>query len=295
MKKKYVTITFVNFCLDHYLPFVKVRKRSWRTDESLLSNHLIPFFLHKTIGEIEANDIMMFQNQKLSQEYQPSSINRMTVLLKYIVNCSMRWGWRSKDRDWAEGSCELRNVRSRERFLDPDEAARLIRYLNTHPDRIAASLIHLLLLTGARKSELLFARWDYLDWKFQTLLVPLSKSGASRHIFLGGGALQIFKDLQATTGNLFIFSRRGNIEPIKNLTTVWLSIRKLAGLESVRLHDLRHSYASFLVGRGRSLFEVQKLLGHSSSATTMKYAHLSNRQLLDAADAVSETLSKVNS
>lgn len=74
-----------------------------------------------------------------------------------------------------------------------------------------------------------------------------------------------------------------------------MKVRKATGLDTVRLHDLRHSYASFLVAEGRSLFEVQKLLGHANSQTTMKYAHLSNRQLLAAADVVSETLEKASS
>ncbi len=295
MNQKYIDISFVDFCHDHYLPYVKPRKRSWQTDDSLISNHLVPFFLYRNLDEIEVKDVMMFQNQKLTEGYQPSSINRMTVLLKFIINCSMRWGWRERDRDWAEGASELKNVRSRERFLSPDEAVRLIQYLHKVPDRIAASLIELLLLTGARKSELLFARWEYLDWDFQTLIVPLSKSGSSRHIFLGAGALKIFKKLQSCAGNNFIFSRQNRFEPITNLTTVWMKVRKATGLDTVRLHDLRHSYASFLVAEGRSLFEVQKLLGHANSQTTMKYAHLSNRQLLAAADVVSETLEKASS
>ena len=291
---KNTEISFEEFCYEYYLPHVKARKRSWRTDRSLICNHLVPFFLSRHIIEIEGKDVMMFQNQKLKEEYQPSSINRMTVLLKFIVNCSMRWGWRKRDRDWAEGASELKNIRSRERFLSPEEAVGLIRQLNEHPDQIVASLIELLLLTGARKSELLFARWEYLDWNFQTLMIPLSKSGSSRHIFLGNGALRRLKEIRDQTGTVFIFSRQGRVEPVKNLNKVWTSVRKAAGLDGIRLHDLRHSYASFLVAQGRSLFEVQKLLGHANSQTTMKYAHLSNRQLLDAADVVSETLAGVD-
>ena len=290
MKKIILEVTFESFCRTQYLPFVKTRKRSWRTDESLIKNHLTPFFFGKKLPEIDATDVMMFQNQKLIEGYQPSSVNRMTVLLKYIVNCSMRWGFRERDRDWAADVSDLRNIRSRERFLTQAEAIRLFQVLNAHPDRIAASCIQLLLLTGARKSELLFAKWDYLDWNSQTLIVPLSKSGSSRHIFLGQSTVKIFKELQRRGGKSFIFCAQGQEHPIKHLQRVWCAVRTEAGLDDLRLHDLRHSYASFLVGQGRSLFEVQKLLGHASSKTTLKYAHLANKQLLAAADVVSDVI-----
>ena len=160
----YQLYSFISFCEKEYLPYVQVRKRSWTTDQSLLSNHLMPFFSKKDLGEIEAKDLLMFQNQKLKEGYQPSSVNRMTVLLKYIVNCSMRWQFRERDRDWAEGVSELKNIQSRERFLTQSEAMKLFQVLKSHPDSTAASCIRLLILTGASKSELLVASWDSLNW-----------------------------------------------------------------------------------------------------------------------------------
>ena len=290
METIFEKVQFCTFCDEQYLPFVKARKRSWKTDVSLIENHLKPFFTGKNIDDVDATDVLMFQNKKLNENYQPSSVNRMTVLLKYIVNCSMRWGWRARDRDWSEDVSELRNIRSRERFLTQTEALRLMDALRGHPDRIAGACIQLLLLTGARKSELVFAKWTYVDWHSQTLIVPLSKSGASRHIFLGQRAIQILSDLQSSAGACFIFSEPGQDHPIRHVPRVWSMVRVQAGLRDVRLHDLRHSYASFLVGQGRSLFEVQKLLGHASSKTTLKYAHLANKQLLEAADVVSDAI-----
>ncbi len=279
---------FCTFCDEQYLPFVKARKRSWKTDVSLIANHLKPFFTGVDIGDIGGPAVLMFQNKKLDQGYQPSSVNRMTVLLKYIVNCSMRWGFRARDSSWTEGIGELKNVRARERFLTQAEAARLIQVLSAEKDRHAASLIQLLLLTGARKSELLFSQWTHIDWNFRTLIVPLSKSGSSRHIYLGHEALKLLGDVRSIAGDQFVFSRQGSDRPITNLTTRWDRIRREAGLQDVRLHDLRHSFASFLVAQGRSLFEVQKLLGHANSKTTMKYAHLDNRHLVAAVDMVGD-------
>lgn len=92
--------------------------------------------------------------------------------------------------------------------------------------------------------------------------------------------------MREISGPEFIFSRVGEERPIKNLARVWDMVRRQAGLQDVRLHDLRHSYASFLVGQGRTLFEVQTLLGHANPKTTMRYAHLANKQLLDVADLV---------
>lgn len=286
MKKSMKNLPFSVFCYDHYLPFAEARKRSWKIDRSLINRHLVPFFEGRMIHTISAADVMLLQTQKLKEGYQPSSINRMTVLLKYLINCSMRWGLRPRDRDWSEETAELRNIRSRERFLTAEEASRLWTRLEHSSDQILAKLIQLLLLTGARKSELLYARWQDLDWRSQTLTIPLSKSGRTRYIYLSDSALLIFEKLLHCSDSNFIFNRPGEDGPLRNLGRAWLRIREETGLDDLRLHDLRHSYASFLIGQGRSLFEVQKLLGHANAKTTMKYAHLANKQLIEAANLV---------
>jgi hypothetical protein len=144
----------------------------------------------------------------------------------------------------------------------------------------------LLLLTGARRNEITQAKWEYVNWQRRTLLVPLSKSGKPRAIALNAQAIELLQGIARVDGNRYIFPSEVTGRPSASLYFPWDRIRQRAGLYSVRLHDLRHSFASFLVNQGVSLYVVQGLLGHSHARTTQRYAHLAQETLLDAAQVV---------
>lgn len=170
-----------------------------------------------------------------------------------------------------------------------EEAQRLMRRLE-QCGRPEASALRLLLLTGARKSEILRARWENVRTDLRLLIVPLSKSGRPRHIPLSAAAIAVLRALPRVPGRPWLFPGKAPGKPLSDLYPFWNRIRKELGLVGVRIHDLRHSYASFLVNSGHSLYEVQKLLGHSDPRTTMRYAHLGQAPLLAAAETVSACL-----
>ena len=177
-----------------------------------------------------------------------------------------------------------------ERFLTPEETQRLLSALDADENQIAARAIKLLLLTGARRNEVTQAKWEHVNWAQRTLLVPLSKTGRPRSIRLNSAALGILRATPRAEDNPFIFPSPTTGRPSPSLHFPWLRIRKRAGLLDVRLHDLRHSFASFLVNNGVSLYVVQGLLGHLNARTTQRYAHLANETLSDAAETVADAL-----
>lgn len=154
-------------------------------------------------------------------------------------------------------------------------------------DRPEVFAIRLLLLIGARKSEVLKARWENVRPDLRLLIVPLSKSGKPRHILLSDAALEVLRAIPRTPGNPWLFPGHAPGKPLSDLYLFWNRLRRELGLADVRIHDLRHTFASFLVNAGHSLYEAQKMLGHSDPRTTMRYAHLGQASLLAAAEAVS--------
>ena len=170
----------------------------------------------------------------------------------------------------------------RQRFLSLEETKRLIGFIAEDKNRAAAQAIMLLLLTGARRSEVTQAKWEDVDWEKRVLLVPVAKSGRPRTIALNAGAFAVLKSIPRDPECPYVFPTRH-----VGLFYPWDRIRRRAGLSDVRLHDLRHSFASFLVNQGVSLYVVQGLLGHASARMTQRYAHLAPQTLLDAAEVVS--------
>ncbi|WP_300686854.1 site-specific integrase, partial [uncultured Bilophila sp.] len=168
---------------------------------------------------------------------------------------------------------------------------RLMRALEKS-DRPEAFAIRLLLLTGARKSEVLKARWEHVRLDLRLLVVPLSKSGKPRHIPLSDEAIAIMRAIPRQPGNPWLFPGEAPGKPLSDLYLFWNKLRRELGLADVRIHDLRHTFASFLVNAGHSLYEVQKLLGHSDPRTTMRYAHLEQASLVTVAETVSVFLAR---
>jgi integrase len=147
------------------------------------------------------------------------------------------------------------------------------------------------LLTGARRNEITQAKWEHVDWQRRTLLVPVSKSGKPRTIALNGAAIALLRSVSRVQSSEHVFPSPFTGHPFASLFYPWDRIRRRAGLTDVRLHDLRHSFASFLVNYGVSLYVVQGLLGHSQIRMTQRYAHLAPQTLVDAAEVVGTLIS----
>lgn len=256
-------------------------------DREILRTRIFPALGSRKVAEVTRADVGKLHH---SMRDIPYRANRTLALLSKMFNLAEAWGLRP------DGSNPCRHVRRyrekrRERFLSREELARLGDALqqadqegSEAPDAIAA--IRLLIFTGCRKSEVLQAQWEMVDWERACLRLPESKTGA-KVIALNTPALQVLTGLQARTdGSPWIVGGQEKGTPLGSLDGAWQRIRKSVGLENVRLHDLRHSFASVAAGAGQSLPMIGKLLGHTQAATTQRYAHLAD----DPVRAASETV-----
>ena len=279
------TPTLSQFVRETYLPFAKNAKRSWRTDETVLRLHILPKLGHFALDQVSDQNVVELLRQLREAGYASGTTNRVLVLLRFMFNLGRKWGVPGCRDNPTIGLKTTPDV-CRQRFLTNEEAQRLLLALDADENRTAAFAIKLLLLTGGRRNEITYAKWEYVNWEQRTLLVPIAKSGHARLIRLNTAALELLQSLPRLQGNLYIFPSPVTGRPSASLHFPWLRIRKRCGLLDVRLHDLRHSFASFLVNRGVSLYIVQGLLGHSQARATQRYAHLTSDTLSDAAEVI---------
>lgn len=278
--------TFAEFVEGEYMPHVKVYKRSWQTDESLLRNHLLP-----VLGKLHLDEIRRHHLQPLfvahRETHKPASTNRLIILCRYIFNVALEREIDGLTRNPTAGIPLHTENNSRERYLKDHEAARLFEALEASPNPHLPYIVAMLLLTGARKREVLDARWSAMDLEQRVWRIDVNKSGKTRYVPLSQGVLALFARLPREEGQDVLFPNPRTGKPYVHTFRAWNTARKAAGLADLRIHDLRHSFASFVINHGGSLYEVQKLLGHTQVKTTQRYAHLSHETLLSAADTVS--------
>lgn len=279
---------FDDFFVNIYLPHARLRKRSWQLDAKIETKHISPYFGNMQISEIRQTDVEEWLNSLLAHGYAPTSCNRFLAVLKIAFAMAESRGLT------AESPCRntrpFRKSNQSERYLSKKEAGMLMAAL-AKSEKQEAKAIRLIMLTGARKSEILKARWENVSFERRMLTVPLSKSNRPRHIILSNAALSILQEMRSHKTGQWLFPGRNPDKPLSDIFLFWNGLRKELGLQDVRVHDLRHSFASFLVNAGHSLYEVQKLLGHNDPRTTMRYAHLGQDSLVVAAEVVSEAVS----
>ncbi|MEO1197827.1 MAG: tyrosine-type recombinase/integrase [Pseudomonadota bacterium] len=283
----------------------KKKPRSAREDERNIANHVVPLLGSRKVANIATADIdrvlkIVKQGRTVAASGDgarpkmlrggPFAANRVRALLSKMFTLAERWRWRP------DGSNPVRFAaknpeRPREVFLESDELQRLGAALDhaqetgdASPEALGA--IRFLTLTGCRVSEALLLRWDDVDLNRSVASLPDSKTGA-KLIKLPEAAMQVLRDLAPhRSGNPYIFAGKSENRPLTDLKGPWSRIRKSAGLEHLRLHDLRHTVASIGVALRYSLPTTGKMLGHTQAATTQRYAHLADDPLAEAVETV---------
>jgi len=273
--------------IKEYLPRKRLSTQyAYRTQ---INNEIRPALGTLKVAEVTFADTDGL-HQKLSKRGTPYRANRVLALLSRMFTLANRWQWRT---DNPCRGIERNQEHKRRRYLSADELGRLTAALSGHPDQQSANIIRLLLLTGARRGEVLAARWANFDAGFDTWIKPgaTTKQKTEHRVPLNAPARHLLAELrqQVSTDSAWLFpAGKSHRQDVRD---AWDSLCGTAGIKGARVHDLRHTYASVLASAGHGLKIIGELLGHTQASTTDRYAHLFDDPLRQAAERAGAILS----
>lgn len=270
--------------LAHHGPKLKPRTRE--EYERLFKLHILPTFGHRRVDEINRTDVARFHAERSATK---AGANFALACLSKFMSWAEEHGLRPENTNPCRRVKKYAAIK-RERYLSGEEFARLGAELDRvdvegEDSPFVTAALRLLILTGARLNEVLTLQWSFVDLQRGLLFLPDSKTG-QKTIRLSVAAIDILKALPRMTGNPFVLPGRREGQHLINLQKPWRRIRENAGISDVRIHDLRHSFASVAAASGGSLPMIGKLLGHTQPQTTARYAHLADDPLKELNERV---------
>lgn len=282
--------TLARFARERYLPFVRENLRSADNVEAYLRLRIVPALGRMALDEITQDDVARLRRKLLDDGLAAGTVNRHLATLRRMFNLAAKWEV-YEGRNPAAAPNMLRET-GRDAYLDADQTRALFRALQADRCADSATALALLAVTGARKNEVLRATWDRVDLGRCLLTVPRSKNGRPHHVALSPVAVALLARQagRRTEGNPFVFpSPRKEGQPLEDVRGAWARVTLVAGLPAgLRIHDLRHSFASVLANVGTPLSEIGVLLGHRQVSTTQRYAHHAPQRLVATAAAAAQ-------
>lgn len=274
--------TIRDLCAAYLERYARPHKKSWREDERRINSRILPAWGSLKAKAIKRADVAALHSRIGTKEGKPYEANRVRELVAKMFELARSWGFVPEDqRNPAQGIDDYKEQK-RDRWVTPEELPRLAQAINEEPNETARNALWLYLLTGCRKSELLRAQWDHVDWHRAELKLPDTKTGRVHYVPLSAPALELLRQIPRDEGNPFILPGRGPRKSLDasaakpahlvNIDSPWQRVRKAAGVEDVRLHDLRRTVGSWLAQAGNSLHLIGRVLNHSCQSTTAVYA-----------------------
>lgn len=256
-------------------------KRSGSEDQRRIDRYILPAWRNLKAFAIKRADVAALHG-KIGKR-APYEANRVLALLSKMFELARRWGFVPEDHGNPARDIDRFKEATRDRWITPEELPRLAQAINEESNEVARHALWLYLLTGARKSELLCARWEDVSFERAELRLPDTKAGRTHYIPLSAPALTLLREIPRAEGNPYIFPGRGprgaTVEEkartpthLINISKPWDRVRRAAGVEDVRLHDLRRTVGSWLAQAGNSLHLIGRVLNHSNQSTTAVYA-----------------------
>lgn len=256
--------TFADFA-EIYMVYAKANKRSWLRDHTSLT-HLLPVFGANKLGDITTHAIEAYKIKRL-EDVKPATVNRELVLLKHMFNLAIAWGKATANP--VRGVRLLREAALPERILTREEITKIFAVCSDYFRPIVLTALH----TGMRKMEILTLKWAQVDMEKRVITILFSKSGRIRKIPINAVLYNVLVGLKEKATTEYVFTCRRTKLPPGEIRTAWLTAIRKSGIIHCRFHDLRHTFASYLVASGVDIVTVKELLGHADIKMTMRYAH----------------------
>ncbi|WP_372574157.1 tyrosine-type recombinase/integrase [Ruegeria jejuensis] len=254
---------------DYMEKYSKVHKRSWAYDEREVNKFLKHWFKRK-ISSFERAEVERL-HAKIGKENGVYQANRLLERIRSIFNKAIEWGWAGTNP--AIGVKKFKE-KSRDRFLQPDELPRFFEALANEPNETARDFFMISLLTGARKSNTLAMRWQDINFASATWRVEDTKNGDAQTIHLPKQAMEILTERKWASESPYVFEGSGTSGHLADPKKAWARILKEAGIDNLRIHDLRRTLGSYQAATGANGYIIGKSLGHRSQQSTAIYARL---------------------
>lgn len=288
--RKAITVRELAERFDREHISLRLKQSTAKGYRRMLERVVIPALGSHRVTEVTRADIAKVHHDL---RHIPYDANRCLEIISKMFNLAEMWGLRP------DGTNPRKHIKKypeekRERFLSPSELKRIgevFRDMEAEtvelPSAIAAA--RLLVLTGCRLGEIMTLKWEYVDIAAKALRLPDSKTGA-KVVHIGQPAIDVLQKIERVDNNPWVIVGALPGSRLSDLQPFWQRVRARAGLKDVRIHDLRHTFASTAVASGQGLPMIGKLLGHTQVQTTARYAHLAADPIKDAADQVSSTI-----
>ncbi len=293
VKEKRNEMTYGTFMLEYYFPYITPLRRNAKKYRELWDNKIGPALFGARVNSLSRGEIQAFHSGLKNQGYYNAYCNRHLQLIKSSINVGINIMQVIDIKNPAVG-IPLFEEQGKERYLNSEELGRLLPILINDGSQ-PAKMARFMLATGLRRGECMNCRWDEIDLEHCSMTIESarSKSKRSASLPINSAAIQVLEECDKETPFPFV-----NLKTGKPYTSISKSLKRLmkeAGLKDVPCHTLRHTAASIMINAGESLYAVQKVLRHSSSTVTEKYAHLSTQSVMAASDTISEQLFKAAS
>ena len=278
------------FVVTHIELNCNLKESTGREYQRALKHFILP-----ALGKLKVRDVARADVSQLHLKLRdrPYQANRMIEVVSKMFNLAEEWGFRPEGTNPRKGIKKYPE-RKRERFLSAAELQRVGDVLSEmETERVemptAIAAIRLLMLTGCRLSEILTLQWKHVRLRAGELHLPDSKTG-QKIVQLGDAAVEVLRGVARIDGNPWVITGKLEGGRLTDLQPFWQRVRARAGLNNVRIHDLRHTFASVAATQGMSLTMIGKLLGHTQVQTTARYAHLARGTVKEAANDISSVI-----